>query len=95
MKIERTKTAVKGILAGFVENPNGAVISDVVISDCIIASTNYAGGLIGQISQTTEITDVEVQGTDVYGNLPGGVISYICGVHHGRMCLYWWYCYIK
>ena len=81
-------TGKSGILAGFVENPNGAVISDVVISDCIIASTNYAGGLIGQISQTTAITDVKVQGTDVYGNLSGGVISYIYAASTMKGCVY-------
>ena len=69
-------TAKSGLLAGFVENAKGAEIKDVVISNSVIASTNYTGGMIGQTSGTVAISNAKVQGTDVYGSLAGGVVGY-------------------
>lgn len=66
-----------GILAGALENPNGAEISDVTISDCSVASSDYTGGMIAITSQPFTISGTnKVIRTDVWGSLVGGVVGY-------------------
>jgi len=74
---EKKGTAKFGILAGGAENGLGAEISDVTISDCSVASTNYVGGMIAQTGCNLIISGTnKVIGTDVYGSLAGGVIGF-------------------
>ena len=66
-----------GILAGGAENGNGAEVSNITISDCSVATTNYAGGMIAQTGCNLVISGTnQVVGTDVYGSLAGGVIGF-------------------
>ena len=69
-------TGKVGVLAAFIENSKGAEIKDVVVTDCVVASTNYAGGIIGQTSTAFTLSNAKVLGTDVYGSLVGGVVGH-------------------
>lgn len=74
---ENKGSAKFGILAGGAENGNGAEVSDVTISDCSVATTNYVGGMIAQTACDLVVSGTnEVLRTDVYGSLAGGVIGY-------------------
>lgn len=74
---EKKGTHKFGILAGGAENVIGAEVSDITISDCSVATTNYAGGMIAQTGCNLVISGTnQVVGTDVYGSLAGGVIGF-------------------
>lgn len=74
---ENKGSAKFGILAGGAENGKGAEVSNITISDCSVATTNYAGGMIAQTGCNLVISGTnQVVGTDVYGSLAGGVIGY-------------------
>lgn len=68
-----------GILAGVVENPEGAEISNITISDCSVASSkDYAGGMIAMVSAKTIISGTNtITRTNVYGASAGGAIGYV------------------
>jgi len=86
---ENKGSAKFGILAGGAENGNGAEVSDVTISDCSVATTNYVGGMIAQTACNLVVSGTnEVLRTDVYGSLAGGVIGYANNVITMSGCTY-------
>ncbi len=68
-----------GILAGVIENPKGAEISDITILDCSVASSaDYAGAMVAMVSATTTISGTNtISRTNVYGSAAGGAIGYV------------------
>ena len=68
-----------GILAGVIENPMGAEISDITILDCSVASSaDYVGAMVAMVSATTTISGTNtISRTNVYGSAAGGAIGYV------------------
>ena len=79
-----------GILAGVVENPKGAEVSDVIVSDCSLASSDYVGGFFAQVAQPVVITGTnKVIRTNMYsGSLAGGVIGHANNITNMSGCYY-------
>lgn len=65
-----------GVLCSWIAKEGGN-ISNITISDCVVASSDYAGGMLAEIDAETTISGINtVTNTNVYGTLAGGVVGF-------------------